>query len=66
MLELKEERKIFGVSSSEVLERLEWNKGNFSNFFRAISSGGVGQPSFNFPCFLLIAGEKPKHQNLLK
>ena len=49
MLELKEERKIFGVSSSEVLERLEWNEGNFSIFFRAISSGGVRQPSFNFP-----------------
>ena len=32
MLELKEERKIFGVSSSEVLERLEWNEGNFSIF----------------------------------
>ena len=65
MLELKKERKIFGLCSSEVLERLKQNEGYFSIFFRAISSGGVGQPSFNFP-FFLLAGEKLKHQNLLK
>ena len=39
--------------------------------FWALSSGGVGQPSFDqfslvpFP-FFLIVGEKPKRQNLLK
>ena len=35
-------REIFGLTSSEVLERLKENEGNFCAF----SSGRIAQPSF--------------------